>query len=167
MYRISMLVLPLALLFSAQSGFGQARNQGLTGQSFSGEITVNAASSQVWAVLTDAGQLTQIMGYEYVGGTKKFNKVGDEARVKVWGDASSFVLIRANRPKELRFSLDPENWTYICNGRWILSRSGKGTKVSFAERYTESSPQSKEDLEAQVKETNEMLRRLKLKAEEK
>ena len=89
-------------------------------------------------------------------------KVGDEAQVKVWGDASSFMLIRSNRTKELRFNLDPENGSYICNCRWKLSESGNGTKVWFEERYTESAPQTEEDLEAQVKESNEMFKRLKL-----
>jgi len=107
------------------------------------------------------------MGYEYLGGTKKFSKVGDNAQVKVWGDASSFALIRADQAKQLRFNLAPENGSYICNCRWLLSKSGNGTKVWFEERYTESAPQTKEDLDAQVRDTNEQFARLKRKAERK
>lgn len=148
MYRSISLLIVLAVVFSLQSGFAQIKNQPLTGQSFSGEITINATPGLVWEILTDAGQLTEIMGYTYLGGTKKFGKVGDEAQVKVWGDVSSFVLIRSDQTKQLRFNLDPENGSYICNCRWVLSKSGNGTKVWFEERYTESAPQTKEDLEA-------------------
>jgi hypothetical protein len=165
MYRVSNFFILMALIFCAHSGFAQIKNQKISGQSFSGDIIVNSSSDRVWDVLTDVIQLTEILDYEYTGGTKKFNKVGDEAEVKVWGDASSFILIRSNTNKELRFNLDPENGTYICNCRWILTKSGNGTKVSFEERYTESSPQTKEDLESQVKEANEMLKRLKMKVE--
>ncbi len=160
MYRSMNLLILVALVFSFHLGFAQTKNQPLTGQSFSGEITIPATPDRVWAVLTDAGHLTQIMGYEYVGGTKKFGEVGDEATVKVWGDAGNFVLIRANQSKELRFALDPENGSYICNCRWLLSKSGNGTKVWFGERYTESGPQTEEDLAAQVRDTNEQLARL-------
>lgn len=165
MFRIINIVLGLVLMFSLQSGFAQAVNKNLTGQSFSGEIVVNAAPDQVYRALTDVGQLTEIMGYEYLDGAKKFNREGDGVRVKVWGDASRFALVRANPGKELRFNLDPANGSYICNCRWQLSKAGKGTKVRFEERYTESSPQSPADLAAQVKDTNQMFRRLKAKIE--
>jgi len=167
MYRSINLIIALAFVFSLQSGFAQTSNKPLTGQSFSGEITIDATLDQVWSVLTDAGQLTEIMGYDYLGGAKQFGTVGNEARVKVWGDVCGFMLIRSDQTKELRFNLDPENGSYICNCRWVLSSSGKGTKVWFGERYTESGPQTKEDLEAQVKDGNERFARLKRKAEGK
>lgn len=167
MFRFSYVMLGMALIFSFQLSYAQTKNQPITGQSFSGEVTINAAPDRVWEVLTDVGQLTEILGYEYISGAKEFGNVGDEAQVKVWGDASSFMLIRANRTKELRFNLDPENGSYICNCRWVLSKSGNGTKVWFEERYTESGPQTKEDLEAQAKDFNESLKKLKQKAEAK
>jgi len=167
MNRIASFVLGLVLISSIQSGFAQAKNQKLSGQSFSGAITVNASPEQVWSVLTDATTFTKIMGYEYQGGSKKFSQVGAQARVKVWGDDSNFTLTRATSGKELRFNLDPANGSYICSCRWKLAKSGNGTKVWFEERYTESAPQSQADLDAQVKDTNEMLRRLKIAAEKR
>lgn len=166
MFRYSYII-GLFLFFSYQAGLSQTKNQPLTGQSFSGEITINAAPARVWQILTDVGQLTGLLGYQYVGGAKKFGKVGDEAQVKVWGDAGNFTLVRAQNGKELRFNLDPENGSYICNCRWVLSKSGNGTKLWFEERYTESGPQTKEDLEAQVKDANTRLKKIKLMAEKK
>lgn len=167
MSRFFYFIIVVAVIFTFQSVCAQTKNQPITGQSFSGEVTINASRDQVWEVLTDVGQLTEICGYEYVGGAKTFAKVGDEAQVKVWGDASSYILVRLNNKKELRFNLDPENGSYICNCRWVLSESEDGTRVWFEERYTESGPQTKEDLEAQVKDYNESMKKLKLKAEKK
>ncbi|MFQ5602509.1 MAG: SRPBCC family protein [bacterium] len=167
MFRFNYLVVGLLLFFSIQSAFAQAKNQPLSGQSFSGEITINATPDRVWEVLTDVAQLTEILGYEYMGGARKFADVGNRAAVKAWGDPGGFMLVRADQNKELRFNLDPENGSYICNCRWVLSKSGNGTRVWFEERYTESGPQSKEDLEAQVQDTNEKFKRLKMKAEKK
>jgi hypothetical protein len=167
MLRFFYLVIVVALIFALQSVYSQTENEPITGQSFSGEVTINASPDQVWAVLTDVGQLTEICGYEYVGGAKTFSNVGDEAQVRVWDEPGSFMLVRANNNKELRFNLDPEDGSYICNCRWILSKSGDGTKVWFEERYTESGPQTKEDLEAQVKDYNKSFKKLKMKAENK
>jgi hypothetical protein len=47
----------------------------------------------------------------------------------------------------------------------ISGQSYKGTNLKFEERYTESGPQTKEALEAQVKEHNDMLNKLKMKLE--
>ncbi len=161
MYRNTQFIVVLGLLLSVQFGFGQAKNDPLTGQRFTGEVTVQAAPEKVWEILTDAERLTEILGYEYVNGNRKFGAVGDHAQVKVWGDAGNFMLVRADQARELRFSLDPENGSYICSCRWTLSPSGKGTTVRYEERYTESAPQSKEDLAAQVKDTNNKFNKLK------
>ena len=167
MLRFFYLIIIVALIPAFQSVYSQTKNEPITGQSFSGEVTINASPDQIWGVLTDASQLTEICGYEYVGGAKTFSKVGDRAQVMVWGEPGSFMLTRATGEKELRFNLDPENGTYICSCRWVLSKSGDGTKVWFEERYTESGPQTKEDIEAQVKDLNESFKKLKMKAENK
>ncbi|RMF58838.1 MAG: SRPBCC domain-containing protein [Calditrichaeota bacterium] len=165
MSRLTNLIIILFILFFIHIGVAQTQNQPLTGQSFSGEITLQASPEEVWNVLTNVSQLTDIMGYEYVGGAKSFARVGSKAQVKVWGDNSGFMVVRADKNRELRFNLDPDNGSYICNCRWVLSKSGNGTKVQFVERYTESGPQTREDLAAQVRETNEQFKRLKVKVE--
>ncbi|RMF08429.1 MAG: SRPBCC domain-containing protein [Candidatus Neomarinimicrobiota bacterium] len=165
MKRLIYIILGLMLGLSLQPVFAQAVNQPLTGQQFSGDFVINAAPAKVWQVLTDAAQLTSILGYEYLGGARKFSQAGSEAQVKAWGDASSFMLVRSVPYKELRFNLDPENGSYICNCRWVLSPAGKDTRVRFEERYTESGPQTADALQAQVKETNEKFQRLKQRVE--
>jgi hypothetical protein len=165
MVRLLYSVIFFSLILASQSIYSQIKNEQITGQSFKGEIAINASPGLVWEILMDVGQLTEICGYKYVSGAKIFSKVGDVALVKVWGDVANFMLVRSDNKKELRFIVDPGNGSYICGCQWKLSKSEDGTKVWYEEQYTESGPQTEEALEAQVKELNQSLMKLKQKAE--
>jgi len=114
----------------------------------------------VWNVLTDMKKISEVLGYDYVG-TTKMNKAGDKVQLTIWGDSGTYILIYSKAGSELRFMWEPENATYLCQTRWRLAASGKTTKVMFEDRYTESGPQSADDIAAQVKGYNEALARLK------
>ncbi len=165
MNRILFISGVLMLFIMNATSFAQVSNKKLTAQSFNGEITVNASPQAVWAALTDVQKLSKAMGFDYTGAAKKLEKVGDHAPVKVWGDNLTVVLIHARPASELRFTLDPENASYVCQERWSLSPAGRGTKLALEERYTESAPQSAEEIAAQVKGFNEALARLKAMCE--
>ncbi len=154
----------LTALFSISSA--QVTNKKLGAQSFAGEITISANPQAVWTVLTDVAKLSKAMGFEYSGATK-LAKAGDHAQIKVWGDNCGLTLLYAKPATELRFALDPENASYICQERWLLVPADSGTKVSLDERYTESGPQTAADLAAQVKSFDEALARLKTICESK
>jgi uncharacterized protein YndB with AHSA1/START domain len=157
----------LGLLVVSTTGFAQISNKKLTGQSFNGEITINAGPQAVWAVLTDMQKLSSVGGFEYKGAAKKMEKVGDSAPVRIFGDTGNFVLVYLKPGSELRYAWEPDNASYLCQERWTLTPAGKGTKVSFEDRYTESGPQTAEDIAAQVKSYNEALARLKSACEGK
>lgn len=107
----------LLLLFTSFSVAGaQVSNKKLGAQSFAGEIAINANPQAVWAVLTDVAKLSKAMGFEYQGAAKLV-KVSDHAQIKVWGDNCGLTLIYAKPGAELRFALDPENASYICQER--------------------------------------------------
>ena len=154
-------------LLSHHTLMAQVMNKKLTGQSFTGEITVSAGSEAVWPVLTDMQKLSKAMGYEYKGAPLKFSKPGDHAKLTIWGDSGAYVLIYSKPGEELRFMWEPDNASYICQQRWRLVPAGKGTKIIFEERYTESGAQSEADIAAQVKAYNEALVRLKTSCEGK
>lgn len=160
-----MLSVFLMLIFAAVVS-AQVANKKLGAQSFAGAITIKASPQAVWAVLTDVTKLSKAMGFEY-SGAAKFAKVGDHAQVKIWGDNCGLTLIYAKPAAELRFAIDPENGSYICQERWLLAPAAGGTKLSLDERYTESGPQTADDLAAQVKSFNEALARLKAMCEGK
>ena len=154
-------------LIIASSLHAQVSNKKITGQSFTGSVVVNATPQAVWAALTDAQKLSQIVGLEYAGGPKKMEKVGDNIRVKSYGDDLTLAVVHSKPASELRFALDPDNGSYICQTRWTLAPAGNGTTVKLEERYTESGTQSEADIAAQVKNYNDALSRLKTKLESK
>jgi hypothetical protein len=141
--------------------FAQINNTKLTGQSFKGEVTVNATPDMVWTVLTDISKLSKVGGFEYQGAEKRLTKVGDNVKLKVFGDEGTFILSFVKPNVELRYTWEPDNASYLCQERWQLIPSGKETKVIFEDRYTESSPQTSEDISYQVESYNETLSKLK------
>ncbi|MDZ7361336.1 MAG: SRPBCC family protein [candidate division KSB1 bacterium] len=162
-----LMLLTLALLVVAANSSAQVANKKLTGQSFGGEITVNASPQAVWAVITDVQKLSSALGFEHKGAPKKLEKVGDNVPLKVWGDTGTYILIYAKPGNELRFVWEPDNATYICQERWTLTPAGKGTKLTYEERYTESGSQSADAIAEQVKSYNQALAKIKAMCEGK
>ncbi|NIW96816.1 MAG: hypothetical protein GWN13_00925 [Phycisphaerae bacterium] len=143
----------------------QVVNKKLTGQSFRAEITVAAATGDIWAILTDLHKISKVMGYDFQGTPVKFTRPGDNAKMTIWGDTGTYILIYHKPGSELQFMWEPDNATYICQQRWLISEAGKNTKVVFEERYTESGPQSEADIKAQVDAYNQALARFKAMCE--
>jgi hypothetical protein len=147
--------------------FSQVANKKLTGQSFKGELTINASPQAVWAVLTDVQKVGSALNFEYKGPAKKLEKAGDNVQLKVWGDTGTYILIYAKPGSELRYVWEPDNATYICQERWTLAPAGNGTKLTYEERYTESGPQTAEAIAEQVKSYNQALSKVKALCEGK
>jgi len=153
-------VVVAVLALSFQSVLGQAKNETVGAQSLTGELVVKASPADVWNVLTDAKQLAALLGYEYQGGTSRFDRVGAVARVKVWGEGGNFVAVRSVPGEQLRLSLDPVSGSYICSCSWTVSKADGGASIRYVERYTESGKQTKEALQSQVDDLNARLAKL-------
>jgi carbon monoxide dehydrogenase subunit G len=162
-----LIIFTVGLLLLNTQGFAQVVNKKLTGQHFAGTITVNASPPAVWAVLTDVQKVGSALGFEYKGVAKKMEKAGDNVQMKVWGDSGTYILIYAKPGSELRYAWEPDNATYICQERWTLAPSGKGTKVTYEERYTESGPQTAEAIAEQAKNYEQALAKIKALCEGK
>ena len=152
-------------IFGSTSSSAQVINKNMGGQIFTGEVLINASPQTVWAALMDVQKFCEVMKFEFLSGAKTLKEVGDIAQLKVWSDVCVLVLIHAKPYTELRYTLDPENASYICQKRWLLTPAGNGTKVVIEDRYTESGTQSAESLAAQVKDWDEALSRLKTLSE--
>jgi uncharacterized protein YndB with AHSA1/START domain len=159
-------VLAVALM-AATAVSAQVGNSKLSGQSFKGATVVNASSEKVWAILTNPKHLPELLEYELLETARKLDKLGSNLKLKALGDPGRMFLTYSKPLSELRFSWQPDNGTYLCQEEWTLKKSGKGTKITYQTRYTESGPQSKEDIAAQVKAGNDMLVRLKKLCESK
>lgn len=166
-YRKVSISLLFVIIGVTVPGFSQVVNKKLTAQSFGGELIINATPQSVWAVITDVQKLASALNFEYKGAPKKLEKVGDNVQMKVWGDTGTYILIYAKPGSELRYVWEPDNATYICQERWTLTPVGKGTKLTYAERYSESAPQTAEAIAEQVKSYNQALMRLKALCEGK
>lgn len=167
MRRGIFMIFSLGFILMSTPVFSQVVNKKLTGQSFSGELTINASPQAVWTVLTDVQKLGSALNFEYKGAAKKLEKVGDNVQLKVWGDPGTYVLIYAKPASELRFTWEPDNASYLCQERWTLAPAGKGTKLAYEERYTESGPQTAEAIAEQVKSYNQALAKVKALCEGK
>ncbi len=158
---------PILLLFFLTSFIlnAQVTNKSITGQNFSGEIVINANTSAIWSILTSSNDFFELMNFKYLDGVQKFEKIGDFSRIEDWGEPGVFILTGLKENVELRYVLEPENGSYICSERWSLNQSGTSTTVSFELRYTESGKQTEESIHEQVEHYNNLLVRLKRKAE--
>ncbi len=101
-------------LLTIGTSYSSVENSPISGQVFKGQIEINASADKVWAVLTDLKTFTQALGFEFISGKEKVGAVGDTARIKVWSDNTTYLLTYLYPNKELRFALEPDNTSYIC-----------------------------------------------------
>jgi len=156
------------ILFSLTAfsfSYSAVENTQIGGQVFKGQIEINASPDKVWSVLTNLKTFTDAIGFEFLSGKTNVNAVGDTARIKVWSDNTTYLLTYIDVNKELRFALEPDNASYICQKRWILEPSGDKTILTLIDIYTESSKQSQESLNQQSAEWEKKLAKIKALAE--
>ena len=152
-------------LVTIGTSYSAVENSQIGGQVFKGQIEINASADKVWAVLTDLKTFTEAIGFEFISGKEKVGTVGDTARIKVWADETTYILTYLDTNKELRFALEPDNASYICQKKWLLEPSGNKTILKLIDIYTESSKQSQESLNQQSAEWVKKLAKLKALAE--
>ncbi|HSG30776.1 MAG TPA: SRPBCC family protein [Thermodesulfobacteriota bacterium] len=152
-------------LVTIGTSYSAVQNSAIGGQVFKGSVEINASAEKVWAVLTDLKTFTPAIGFEFLSGKEKVDAVGDTARIKVWSDNTTYLLTYADVNNELRFALEPDNASYICQKRWLLESNGKKTKLTLIDIYTESGKQSQESLDKQVADWEKKLAKLKELAE--
>jgi len=144
-FTIATLFLLLACTSSASNG-GDVKNSKLNAESFHGQVEIDASTQDIWKVVSNAKSLCALLNYELMSGATDFQKPGDYIRAKSWGDASTMIPTMVVPNEELRFGFDPDNASYFCNQRWVLTPKGKKVVVQFTLTYTESGTQSEEDI---------------------
>ncbi len=162
--KIKIVLFSLCMLVSI-IGYSQITNKTIGAQEFSGEILIEADKNATWQVLTNVMEFCDIMGYKYLDGDRSFDRVGAMSRVEDWGETGNLILTKMITAKELRIGWEPENGSYFCSERWILTTEGNNTRVSFVLRYSESGKQSAESIREQIAHYNLVLAKLKRKLE--
>ena len=117
------IIFSLVTISTYSTSYSAVENSQIGGQVFKGQIEINASADKVWAVLTDLKTFTQAIGFEFISGKEKVGTVGDTARIKVWADETTYILTYLDTNKELRFALEPDNASYICQKNGYLSQA--------------------------------------------
>ncbi len=118
----------------------------LGGRIFTSSTTVKASPRDAFKKLMDCKTLCAVLDAKMQKCPAAIGKVGAAATMEIMGDKGTLLTTRVVPDKEIRLTWDPDNGTYICQVRFELASSGTGTKISFSDRFTESSPMSKDDL---------------------
>ena len=112
-------------------------------------IDVAAAPQAVWSYLTSGRNYVTWCPRWAAPANAKLNltKVGDVLDFKdEWGNGGRSIVTFYAAGKELRVSHEPDNGSYVCQARVVLTPSGNMTNVKFVEQYTDES--SAADLQA-------------------
>jgi uncharacterized protein YndB with AHSA1/START domain len=156
---------PTLFLLVASPAFA-GTHTAMGAQQFQSEIVINAAPAAVWTKLTDATQMAKVFASTTTTATTtKVDKVGATLALKTPYDTGNLVVIGVKPQSELKVAFSPDNASYICASRFVLTPSGATTKVTLDDRYTESGAQKAEDLDAQVRDLDAGLAALKAAVE--
>jgi hypothetical protein len=80
-------------------------------------------------------------------------KVGDVLDfTDAWGNGGHSIVTFLSPGKELRVAHEPNDGSYVCQARILLTPAGSGTQVRFIEQYTDES--SPDDLKATAAKTD-------------
>ena len=125
-------------------------------------IEVAASPAAVWAFLTTGKNMVTWCPVWKSQANAKINlaKVGDVLDfTDEWGNNGRSVVTHLVKEKELRVAHEPNDGSYMCQAKIVLTPSAKGTTVHYYEQYTDES--KPEDLQATAKKTEgEMMQTL-------
>jgi uncharacterized protein YndB with AHSA1/START domain len=153
---------------SPARGHAEYRQIPVVRHTMKGEIAAPPAA--VWAQLTKGKNLvTWCPVWKSPANAKVvLAKVGDVLDyTDEYGNGGRSVVTYLVPNKEIRVAHEPNDGSYVCQARLVLTPRGKGTEIEYVEQYTDESAPA--DLEATAKkmeaEMSETLAALKKGAE--
>jgi hypothetical protein len=167
MSRLSVFLLAGAIVAGPASA--QVINKTITGLSFtSSEFNINAKSDSVWVKLNTPQTLSEVLGMNWRGGSKKLVEVGDAANMTTEHDTGAVILSYVKRRTEMRFVFEPDSGTFLWQDIWKLNQVGASqTKVVFERRYVRPVPIPSGQISEYTQFLQERLARLKEMVEKK
>lgn len=115
------------------------------------ETEVAAPPSAVWRWLTQGKNLVTWCPIWKSPANARINltKVGDVLDfTDESGSGGRSVVTFLAEPRELRVAHEPNDGSYICQGRIVLAAAGKGTHVTYTDQYTDESSATDRDATA-------------------
>ena len=106
------------------------------------KLEVKAPLARVWTAVCSMRGFCMLTGFTPDPASKghAFARLGDHARAGIWNDKGTLVVTGFTPSKELRVTWEPENASYLCAKRIVLSRTATGTSLEIWDRYTDDQP---------------------------
>lgn len=105
-------------------------------------LTIDASPTQVWSYMISGKNVgwCPYWGTEANEGHRDLAQVGDVLEyVDGWGGGGRSIVTYIDPGKELRIAHEPNDGSYVCQSKLILSPVGSGTTVRYVEQYTDES----------------------------
>jgi hypothetical protein len=113
---------------------------------------IMAEPAKVWKKLVSAE------GMDAFGVTaekkKNLEKVGDNVRANVAGDAGTIVVTHIAKDSDWRAAFEPEKGNYICSIRFELKAQGNNTLLVYSDWYSD---EKADKIEQNLKETEKSM----------
>ncbi|MDB5051771.1 MAG: hypothetical protein JWO30_4842 [Fibrobacteres bacterium] len=94
--------------------------------------------SKVWKKLVSAEGMNAFGVAEEK--KKSLEKVGDNVRATVAGDAGNLVVTHVVKDSDWRAAFEPENGNYVCSIRFSLKAQGNNTLLVYSDWYSDEKP---------------------------
>lgn len=110
---------------------------------------IAAPPAAVWASVTSGKNLVTWcpVWKEAKNSAVTLTRVGDVLEfTDQWGNGGRSIVTFLAKDKELRVAHEPNDGSYVCQARFTIAPSAKGSKVTWLEQYTDAS--SARDAEA-------------------
>jgi len=116
------------------------------------ETQIAGTPSAVWTYITSGKNFATWCPEWRTTKNSKMNitRVGDVLEyIDAWGNGGRSVVTYAVQTRELRVAHEPLKGDYVCQAKFLLTRSAGGTKLEFWDAYTDSSSETDREATAQ------------------
>ena len=122
-------------------------------------LEVKAPPARVWAAVCTMKGFCALAGFTPDAASKGrvFARLGDHAGAGIWSDRGSLVVTGWVPMKELRVAWEPENASYVCAKRIVLTKTAAGTSLDMLDRYSDDQPTVDETAKKAADETGRAL----------
>lgn len=158
MKQFVVLTLFCLLLGSVPAAFaGDVAVSKMSLMTFNADVQINAPAAKVWTALTDKDKaMSWCPMWKNAKDAMSLTKVGNTMDfVDDWKNPGKTVVLYVSPDKELRLAHVPNDGSYVCQMKIILTPAGNATNVKVTEQYSDA-PDATIDNDAATKTKAEM-----------
>lgn len=156
------LVLAAALAVPSFSGGKNYTQTAFITVAVNGEVP--SAPRKIWDKVITREGLVKIVGLQEPQGDDNMGQIGSKLCGKLGGEMGSLVITYVSLENEIRYSWEPDHGGYVCHITFKFAPSGKGTKVTVADAYSDEKPgmveKNAQDTRAHLAQTIEALKQV-------